>query len=472
LQTHSLRDRADRAGVVAGDHTQGDALLHEVAQRVGRVVANALLEEDQGDRFEIRQGFTLQQLVRAGQQQHAPAVGRELVGAGACLVGRSVGQDHLGRADDPSAVFTEGRRTPFAGRRERNRCRSNPSRRWSELGRQRAHGGVAVLVGCHRAERLLHRCLIDKGLDAVERDGALREGAGLVEQHDIDTGKALDRGELLYQHVPSRERDRRHREREARQQHETLGHHGDDTGDDPRDCLPPPVVRGELAEREEASGRDDGPLDVTQDEVDAVHQLRAHQREASCFGGKAPRVRVRPDAYGLHAPLPRHDDAAGEHVVVRLLGHRVGLTREHRLVDLEPLTRAQDTVRGNLVAGSQLDEVIERDLLDRDFFDLTVAHDASLWRRQDCKAVERSLRPVFLHDADQGIRHQDEPEQCVLRRADDQDQDEECSEQRVEPREDVGSDDFPEAATRALVSGVDLAPLHTLGDLGGRESLR
>ena len=60
---------------------------------------------------------------------------------------------------------------------------------------------------------------------------ALGERAGLVEAHDVDPGEALDRGQLLHQHLAAGERHRREHEGDAGEQHEALGHHRDHAGD-------------------------------------------------------------------------------------------------------------------------------------------------------------------------------------------------------------------------------------------------
>ena len=59
---------------------------------------------------------------------------------------------------------------------------------------------VAVLVVGQRPERRLGRRLGSSSrIEAVEADGAVGEGAGLVEAQHVHPGQALDRGQLLDQ---------------------------------------------------------------------------------------------------------------------------------------------------------------------------------------------------------------------------------------------------------------------------------
>ena len=69
-------------------------------------------------------------------------------------------------------------------------------------------------------------------------------------------------------------------------------------------------------------------------------------------------------------PLPAHDEAAREHLVARVLVDRVALTGEQRLVDVEPDFVAQQAVARDLVAGTEIEQVVEHDLFDGDLRDV------------------------------------------------------------------------------------------------------
>ena len=65
--------RADRNGVVARDHLDGDTLLVEVGQGLRRVAPHALLEDHYGRRVQRGQGLFGDVALGAGQQQHPQA---------------------------------------------------------------------------------------------------------------------------------------------------------------------------------------------------------------------------------------------------------------------------------------------------------------------------------------------------------------------------------------------------------------
>ena len=440
----------------------------EVRQRVGRVRANLLLEQDEGGGGQIRrQHVAVERRIGACEQQYALTLGRERVGLLAHgVVGRARGPDHLRRTKDPRAVLAERGRAPLAGGGERHRTGARPAGWRGERRAQRRGGRVAVLVGREGAERVVDRRSRVEGLDPVVGDRAFGERPGLVEADDVDAGEALDRGQLLHEHVAAGQRDCRDREREARQQHQALGNHRHDTGDNPRHRLPPPFVRAELAEREQRRRRHQGIRDVAQDRVDPVHQLRTHEREPPGLRCEPPRVRIVADTRRLEATAAGHHDAAGEHFVVGRLVDGIGLAGEQRLVDLQPVRFVHLAVARDLVTSADVDEVVDDDLLDRDLDALPVADDSGAGRVEDREPVERALGSVLLDDADQRVRDEHDSEQGVLDRPDDQDHHEHRAEDRVEAGEDVGPDDLADRAARALVGCVDQPTRQAVGHFG------
>ena len=105
-----------------------------------------------------------------------------------------------------------------------------------------------------------------------------------------------------------------------------------------------------------------------------------------------------------------------------------------------PVGGADDAVGRDLVAGAQLDEVVEHDLLDRDLAGRRRrARRAPAARVEHREPVERALGPDLLHDPDQRVGDEHDAEQSrpgsrPTTRIDD----EHRAEDGVEPREDVG----------------------------------
>ena len=213
--------------------------------------------------------------VRASSSTRWPSAASRSASRAHGIVGVAVDPHHLRRAEHPRAPVAERRRAPLAARRERRRAGALPTVGRGERLAQRVHRRVAVVVVGERAERVGHGIVGRDLVHLLEPDRALGERARLVEQDDVDAGEALDRGQLLHEHLAARERDRGDAEREARQQHEPFGHHRDDPGDDSRDRGAVRVLHVELAEREQHRGREQRPLHVAQDPVDAVHRARS-----------------------------------------------------------------------------------------------------------------------------------------------------------------------------------------------------
>ena len=169
-----------------------------------------------------------------------------------------------------------------------------------------------------------------------------------------------------------------------------------------------------------------------------------------------------PTARGLEAPGARDDDAARQHLVAVVLADRLRLTGEQRLVDLEPVGRRARSRRPTTWSPVRISSRSSSTTsLDGDLPHLAVADDPRAGRRQHGEPVEGALGAPLLHDADQGVGHQHEPEEPVLRVAEHEDQHEHRAEDRVEPREDVRPRDLAERPARAVVGRVRRARART-----------
>ncbi len=158
----------------------------------------------------------------------------------------------------------------------------------------------------------------------------------------------------------------------------------------PRSAASSSVVT-QLAPEEQRRRRDQRPRDDAQDEVDAVHQLRAGELEPTRLGGDLARVRVSADPCGLEPAAAGHDEASRVDLVAGVLVDRIALAGEQRLVDLEPDRELDHTVARDLVAGAQIEQVVEHDLFHRDLRDLARPDDSGARRVQDRELVERPL---------------------------------------------------------------------------------
>ena len=204
----------------------------------------------------------------------------------------------------------EAGRAPLARGREGHRVLARPPLRRREGLPDGGQRRVAVLVVGERAERRLGRRLVIEPDQAVERDGPVGEGAGLVQAHHVHPGQALDGGKLLHQDPAPGERDRGRAEGDAGQQDQPLRDHADQRGDGRGGGLLPGFVGVHLAEDKEHRHRRDRPRDVAQDLVDARDQFRAHQREPPRLRRQLPGVRLGTHPGRLVAARPGDHEAA------------------------------------------------------------------------------------------------------------------------------------------------------------------
>jgi hypothetical protein len=178
------------------------------------------------------------------------------------------------------------------------------------------------------------------------------------------------------------------------------------------------------------------------------------------------------DARGLVAARARDHEAPREHGVPRVLGDRVGLPGEQRLVHLETVGGPHLPVHDDLVARLQRQQVVEDDLAGGAPAGTAVTDDAGHRCAHDGQPVQGALGAQLLDDADAGVRHEDQPEDGVLPRPDHEDDEQERPEDRVEPGEDVGPDDLSRRAAGLQPDVVRLPARPARLDLLAREALR
>ena len=211
------RDRADRARVVARDDHAADALLGEVRERLGRVGRGSAPRASTSAAARARREEISS---RAGASVRASSSTRRPLAASSCRP-RHARERRAPASTISGAPSTHVPRSPNAAalhlRADENGTaplRIQPSGAGNAA---RDGSGVALplVVVRERAERGRDRiAVVVEALDAVERDRALGERAGLVEAHDVDARQALDRGELLHEHlVAARASPRRPRTR-------------------------------------------------------------------------------------------------------------------------------------------------------------------------------------------------------------------------------------------------------------------
>ena len=433
-------------------------------------------EQDEGRRPQARrERLAVQRARGACQHQDPPAAGGQPGGLRQLFL-LAARQHHLRRSQHPGALAGEAGRAPLARRGERHGCLPRPPLRRRERLPDGGQRRVAVLVVGQRPECRPGRRLAVEPDEAVEGDGPVGQGAGLVQAHHVHPGQALDRGKLLDQDPAPGERDRGHAEGDAGQQDQALRDHADQRRDRPAGDLPYVPMGVPPADHQQHGHRPDRPGDVAQDPVDAVHQLRAHQRETPRLGGELAGVRIRAHPGGLVAARPGDHEAARQQPVTRPLADRLGLPGQQRLISLQARAGPHHPVRHQLIPGAQVDQVTGDQIRDSDVLRRAVADHPDPRGAEHGEPVERALGAQLLRDADQRVGHQHDAEQGVLRLTRDQDHGQQDTEDEVEPGQDVRPQDLRDRPAGALPARVRQPARAPLGNLGagqaGRRRLR
>ena len=166
-------------------------------------------------------------------------------------------------------------------------------------------------------------------------------------------------------------------------------------------------------EEQQRRHRHDEPRDDLQDAVDATGQLRAWRVVAPGLARQAGGVGVVADRRGAGPTRSRHDEAARHQLVAGGLGHGVGLAGEQRLVDGHPAGGDHLGIDGDLVAGTDLEHVVEHHVGGCEVDGLSVAPHPHRRRAHQRQPVERALRAPLLRRPDHRVGDHHEGEQGV-----------------------------------------------------------
>ena len=334
------------------------------------------------------------------------------------------------------------------------------------------HRGIRVGVGSSDGSdgaRKFDRVAVAQPHRRAMPDHPRGESARLVNAHDVDPRKRLDRGKFLDQSVPLAEANHRDGRCHRHQQNQPLRHHANDAGHGRDECLTERPVGLYLAPEQQSADRHKQPRDHAQDLVNPLLERTLGEGELLRFGGEVLCIGVFTHRRGLKGDRTRHDERTGQDRVARILVEGIGLSGDQRFVDLHTAGRKDSSVRRNLVTRGQLDEVIEDNFVDRDFGRLPVPDHRHVGCNQDAQTIERSFRSELLDDADDGVRHHDEPEQSVREMPEDQHDHEHHRHDCVEPGQEVGTENFDDRPRPAVFDGIDFACGDALADLRRRE---
>ena len=466
LQAERARDRTHRHRVVAGDDFDRNLLGSKVIQGVTGIGADALLEHHQRNR---RHGAgcigVVDGQVAGSEEQHPQAPRADLLGL---LGGRGRRvEEYVRRPDHPVAVVAVRRSAPLGRRFERCGRGGRPTGRHLVCLGDGLHAGVRPgVVGGQLCQHIADVTFVQP-LQIRDAHTVLGQRAGLVGAHDVDAGQAFDRGQLVDQALPSAEPNDADGERYRRHQHQALGHHRNQRTDHPQHRFPPARAGGEQLRVDDQQARRDQQVgDELQDLVDAAAQFGFHQRELAGFLGQLGGVGFPADLGGAVGTAARDDEAARHHLVAGILGDRVGLTGEQRLVDFQVGLLDDVAVDDDLVAGPEFDDVVEHHLAGQPRLGPGLPAHQRFRLPHDGELVEGLLGTELLDDADRAVGDDQQPEGAVDHRPGRQHDDQQHAEDGVDPGEDVGPHDVGDAARRPGGDVVGLALGYPLRDFG------
>ena len=212
--------------------------------------------------------------------------------------------------------------------------------------------------------------------------------------------------------------------------------------------------------------------DVAQDLVDARDQLGANQREAPRLRRQFPGVCVGAHPGGLVVARPGDHEAARQQPIADLLVHRLGLAGEQRLVGLQARAGPHHPVGHQLVAGAQVDQIVGTtsstaiscgapSRITRTWGALSTASRSSVrLARSSCPMPTSALVTSTM------------PNRASCGCADGQDHGQQHAQDQVEPGQDVRAQDVGDRAAGAFPARVRQPPRAPLADLRGAQPNR
>src|SRR5947208_3332264 len=135
--------------------------------------------------------------------------------------------------------------------------------------------------------------------------------------------------------------------------------------------------------------------------------------EGARLAGDAGRVALLPDCGDLELADAFGDERPRPHLLARPTRYRARLAGQDRLVERQAVRRLDPSVRHDLVARLDAQEVADDDIADADRAGATVSYDGGGRRDERGEPVERLLRPHLLDDPDRRVEDEDPEEQRV-----------------------------------------------------------
>ena len=330
---------------------------------------------------------------------------------------------------------------------------------------------------------------------ALDLHAAGCDGAGLIKAQHVHARERLDAIELLGEHVAAREADRRDRKHGGGEQDEALRNHAEqrpDRREDPfgyilprspapdqpheegdggvrRGARPGRVPLVSTRKEEGSAERNHDDAGEADDRVQRVHDLGVDLLDIFRLVVDAGDVVVGANVDDARVNEPGIEEAAAHQLVSRLLADEIALPRQQTLVDLR-IAADDDGIRRYLVAATELEDIVQDDLVEIELDLRAVAERHCLLGSQQRQSIDHALRAQGLHDADARVQKDDAQEGEVLEGAGRYHQDGEHDVDEVEQGAEVLEYELAHGLGLQLGIHVDLARGDAVADLLGGQA--
>ena len=491
IHARSLRGRCHSERVITREDLQRHALTVEILHNLRRIRTHILTENHEQNRGSIRRNL-LDRLIlliadhrRSMRQNHRAQAQRRQLSCALTLSG-TLGEKRLRSTQKPRTRILKLNRAKTQSRRERHNTAHRRRGSIRETAGQSRSGRVRVLIVTEPRQRLIPagrqrstprsvlrrvsiRALsLSNGVQRAHRiknHATLSQGAGLIEADHIHTSQNLNRRLLLHQDVVlTTQRHSRRRKRQSSHQRQTLRNHRRNRRHHSNRNLLPQVVllhglqatsRLNLAPRHHRNNDRKAHRNPADHTVQRITQLRLNTRELTRLIRNLACTRIRTHMRQQDATGTTQHTRRRQHHIAGALSNRVVLTGQQGLVQLQRIGGEHNSIRRNLIAALEDDNVTLNQLLHRNLNALTVTHGSSGGAVQQGDAVQLKLRLVLLHKTNHHVSDNSPQEEQISPTLVHDHYGTTGTQHKVEDREQVRTHNAPQRARRLIVLGID-----------------
>ena len=268
-------------------------------------------------------------------------------------------------------------------------------------------------------------------------------GSGFIDAQHGYPGQCLDALHIVDEDFLHGEAHGAHGQCNAGSQVEAFGDHSDDGCYHVGNAVAEIGLQYDvlLVKEQGADGYDDHANDFDQAVQGADHFRLLSAFLPGCLEGQPGNVAVFAHGGQACAAAAGDDKTAGHQFGSFFFGHLIRLTRQQGLIYLD-LAGQHHGVGRDLIAGTQLDNVVDYQIFGQDLPPFRVTNDLGVDRVHDIQLVQHLLGAKLLHNTDQGIADNDTHEHHVPVGSHDRQQHRQDHENHIKIGQGIASDDF------------------------------